>query len=120
MRYWPKSELFEATNDGRFRRLFVEEERIRSATLSFAVGDSVEEHSHPGSAEIFYVVSGSGRISVEDEIFEMNLGDFLFIAAGERHALLAVDSPEGPFVIAAFVAPHLGDDAVFSDRPLLF
>ena|SRR5579863_1084833 len=120
MSYWPKSELFEATDEGRFRRLFVSEERVRAATLSFAPGDSVDEHLHPGSDEIFYVVSGSGRISVEDEVFDMSAGDFLYIAAGKWHAVLSCESPEGPFVIVAFVSPHLGDDAEFSGRPLQF
>jgi quercetin dioxygenase-like cupin family protein len=112
--------LFEATGEGRYRRLFVKEERVRAATLAFAPGDTVAEHQHPGSDEIFYVVSGNGRISVGDEIVDMNPGDFLYIEAGEWHAVLAGDSPEGPFVIVAFVSPHLGDDAVFSGRPLQF
>lgn len=117
MTHWPGAEFLAPTEDGRFRRLVVQEDRLRSASLSFAPQDRVPEHAHPGSDEIFFVVSGTGRISVEKEIHDVGPGDLLFVGAGRRHAILAGGTVEDPFVIVAVVAPNLGDDAVFSDGP---
>ena len=117
MTHWPASEFLAPTADGRFRRLVVQEDRLRSASLSFAPQDRVPEHAHPGSDEIFYVVSGTGRISIGKEIHDVGAGDLLFVGAGSWHAILAGGTADDPFVIVAVVAPNLGDDAVFSDGP---
>lgn len=113
MNYWKNSEIVGLTSDGRYRRIVVQEERLRSGTLSFAQNDFVEEHAHLKSDEVFYVISGTGRITVEGEIFDVGSGDLLFIAAGERHAIRVGESNE-PFVLFACVAPNSKDDTVSS------
>jgi mannose-6-phosphate isomerase-like protein (cupin superfamily) len=115
MRYWQGDELLAPTHDLRFRRLVLRRDRMRAATLSFAPG-GVEEHAHPGSDEVFFVVSGRGRIAVEGSIVRMGAGDLLYVEAGEWHAILA-DGDDENFVIFAVVSPDLGDDSVFSGAP---
>ena len=82
--------------------------------LSFAPGDFVEEHSHRKSDEIFHVISGNGRITVEGKTFDVGPGDLLFIAGGEWHAIDVSESATEPFVVFACVAPNSKDDTVFS------
>ncbi len=116
-RHWKGAELLAPTAEGRYRRLFLRKPRIRSATLGFAAGDAVPEHCHPDSDEIFYVISGHGRIGVEGEVFDVEPGDVLYIEAGERHTILVAGSASEPLVLLAAVAPDLGNDAIFSDEP---
>src|SRR5437016_1658360 len=56
MRRWRDSELTKPTADGRFRRMVIQEERLRSGTLSFAPDELVPEHTHTESDEIYYVI----------------------------------------------------------------
>jgi mannose-6-phosphate isomerase-like protein (cupin superfamily) len=118
MKYFHNDELVATTSDGRFRRLVVQEKLLRSGTLSFAANDRVEEHLHPGSDEVFHVISGRGRIVVEDQALDIGPGDLVYIAAGERHTVAVDVAATEPFVFFAVVAPHLGDDAVFTRTPV--
>jgi mannose-6-phosphate isomerase-like protein (cupin superfamily) len=86
--------------------MLVFENGIRSAFLGYAAGDSVHLHAHLESDEVFFVVSGSATFQVEEESFEVGRGDFLHVAAGERHAILV---PNEPLVLLAVVAPNRDD-----------
>jgi len=51
--------------------------------------------------EIYYVISGSGKVFIEDEVFELNEGDVLLIDSGKKYyvvgkniVLLCSTSPE--------------------------
>jgi quercetin dioxygenase-like cupin family protein len=114
---WRTDEVLGATHDGRFRRIVVQESRLRCGTLSFAPGDYVEEHAHLTSDEIFYGVSGTGRITVEGESLDVGPGDLVFIPAGERHIVEVSELAAEPFVIFAAVAPNTGDDTLYSSAP---
>jgi quercetin dioxygenase-like cupin family protein len=115
MERWRADDVMGGTADGRFRRILVQEERLRSGTLSFAPGDSVPSHAHMSSDEVFLGVSGTGTITVEGEEYEVGPGELMLIHAGERHALHVAQSASEPFVIFAAVAPNSGDDTVFTN-----
>ena len=118
VRRWRSSELLAPTPDGRFRRMVVQEKRLRSGTLSFAPDELVPEHMHGESDEIYYVISGSASIMIAEHIFDANPGDLFFIAAGERHAIHVAGPPSEAFVILAFVAPNLDHrEVVFLQEP---
>jgi quercetin dioxygenase-like cupin family protein len=114
MKRWRMDVTLGTTKDGRFRRIVVQEKRLRCGTLSFAPGDYVEEHAHLTSDEIFYGITGTGRITVEGESFDVGPGDLVFVSAGERHIVEVSKSAAEPFVIFAAVAPNTGDDTVLS------
>ena len=120
MMHWPAAELLASASDERFYRIVVKEPRLRSGAISFAPGDRVKEHMHPDSDEIFFVLSGSGRLVIEGEILDAGPGDLIYVGAGERHAIAIADTAPAPFVLIAAVAPNLGDDAVFSPDPFPF
>jgi quercetin dioxygenase-like cupin family protein len=112
--YWKGDDLLGTTPDGRFRRIVVQETRVRGGTLSFAAGDRVEEHVHRESDEIFYGIAGRGRIVVEGETVEIGPGDLLFISGGERHTVEVDESAPEPFVIFAAVSPNSQGDTAFT------
>jgi mannose-6-phosphate isomerase-like protein (cupin superfamily) len=117
LNYWRKAEILETTADGHYRRMVVQSERIRSGTLSFAPNDRVQEHAHQNSDEVFYIISGTGRIVVEGDVVEVSSGDLIFIPSGDRHAILVDDAAHEPLVMFAAHTPNLADDAVFSSEP---
>lgn len=106
MRHWRADETLAPTDDGRFRRMLVLEERVRSAFLGYAPGDSVHLHAHLESDEVFFVVSGSAELDVAGEVVAAAAGDLLHVGAGELHAIrVGVDG----LVLLAVVAPNRDD-----------
>lgn len=64
-------------------------------------------HSHKRQEEIYVVVSGSGRMKIEDEIVELRSFDALRVPPGTMRCFEA--GPEGAEIVA-FGAPHAGEN----------
>jgi len=57
------------------------------AEARVAPGRSTDEHFHPLPEEIYCVLQGQGRISIEDEDREVGPGDGIAIIPGHRHKM---------------------------------
>lgn len=83
-------------------------------TSSVDPGFTSNEHAHGDQEELFYCVSGSGRIRVDGEEARVAPGDLVYAPPGSRHQLindgkevfkvLAVVSP--PFIPEKFKKDH--------------
>lgn len=114
MKFFPAKELLAPSPDGSFRRVIVHSDPIRMVATSFAVGEIVRLHAHPGADEVFYVVSGSATFVVGGDEVTATEGDVIVVEPGEYHTLRA----DPPFVtILAVVAPNLTPGAVWPDEP---
>ena len=67
------------------RRILKEIGFLAIATL--AQGRKIEEHIDP-MEEIYFILSGSGEIQVDDEKRQVVPGDATWIPVGSRHSLL--------------------------------
>jgi len=56
------------------------------AIAGIAPGKTLEEHIDP-MEEIYFLLSGSGEMSVDDEKRQVNPGDAIWIPTGSRHSL---------------------------------
>lgn len=50
-------------------------------------GSSIGIHPHVGDEEIYYVISGSGTMTVNDEAVQISAGDAVLTKSGSRHGL---------------------------------
>jgi mannose-6-phosphate isomerase-like protein (cupin superfamily) len=57
------------------------------AEESLPPGHAVTPHFHRETEEIYYVLEGSGEMTVGDETSEVGPGDAIFIPRGARHTL---------------------------------
>lgn len=48
---------------------------------------SIGQHRHGNDEEIYFIVSGNGRMTVEDETFDVREGDLILNRPGGRHGL---------------------------------
>ena len=63
---------------------------IRNQSLAEAripVGASTLEHYHPITEEIYYITAGSGKMRIENETREVNVGDAIAIPPGKKHKI---------------------------------
>jgi mannose-6-phosphate isomerase-like protein (cupin superfamily) len=70
-------------------------------------GGATVEHFHRESEEIYYFVSGSGRMRLGDEETSVSAGDCVVIPPGVRHKLWAADDAE--LVLLCCCAPAYSD-----------
>jgi mannose-6-phosphate isomerase-like protein (cupin superfamily) len=64
-----------------------EVERCSLAEEILPPGATVGRHYHLETEEIYYILSGAGRMTVGDETREVSAGDAVLIPRGARHTL---------------------------------
>jgi mannose-6-phosphate isomerase-like protein (cupin superfamily) len=57
------------------------------AEITIPVGGSIGFHQHDQEEEIFYFLSGRGRVKDQDEWKEVNVGDALVTGGAKGHAV---------------------------------
>src|SRR5439155_13242543 len=63
---------------------------IRNQSLAEArlpVGSSTQEHYHARTEEIYFILTGTGRMRIEGELAEVKAGDAIAIPPGKKHKL---------------------------------
>lgn len=63
---------------------------IRNQSLAEArlpAGASTQEHYHARSEEIYFILSGEGRMRIEGELADVKAGDAVAIPPGRKHKL---------------------------------
>ena len=63
---------------------------IRNQSLAEArlpIGGATQEHFHPRAEEIYYITHGTGKIRIENETRDVQVGDAIAIPPGQKHKL---------------------------------
>jgi mannose-6-phosphate isomerase-like protein (cupin superfamily) len=62
-------------------------ERCSLAEEILPAGAAVGRHHHLETEEVYYILSGSGRMTVGEEMREVSAGDAIYIPRGQPHTL---------------------------------
>ncbi len=101
------------TKDGSVIRSLLDRTNSSAANQSLAEatvppGGVTQPHSHPRSEEIYYILSGTGRITVGGEARDVGPLDAILIPPGTRHAIANTGSQ--PLVFLCCCAPPYAHD----------
>ncbi len=81
------------------------------AEATIAVGTATQEHYHPKSEEIYYILRGTGRMKLEGEFRDVGPLDAISIPPGQRHQI--TNTGDEPLVLLCCCAPgYENDDTV--------
>jgi uncharacterized cupin superfamily protein len=72
-------------------------------------------HYHTGNEEALYVLSGSGRLRLDDEQYELEAGDYVAFPADESGGHRVVNDSEGPLRYLAVSTMNEPDVTVYPD-----
>jgi len=86
-----------------YRNSVIRNQSLAEATI--AVGGDTQEHYHPKSEEIYYILNGSGRIKIDNERREVGPLDAIAIPPGTRHKIW--NTGNVPLVLLCCCAPRL-------------
>jgi mannose-6-phosphate isomerase-like protein (cupin superfamily) len=81
------------------------------AEATVAVDAATQEHYHPKSEEIYYILTGSGRMKLDGDLRDIGPLDAIAIPPGARHKIWNTGSV--PLVLLCCCAPgYENDDTV--------
>jgi uncharacterized cupin superfamily protein len=103
-----------STLDARFARSKIGSEHIGVSHFRYAPGRrSNRGHSHTEQEEVYLVLSGSGRVKLDDELLDVRPWDVVRVAPGTFRGFAA--GPEGLELLAIGSDRPEGGDGVQSD-----
>jgi len=109
-----ESEVPEVEHPGRFMRWLANADSLPAKKLSVCVirvmpGETVRPaHSHPNSEELIYIISGSGKVMIENEVGEVKEGSAILFEQGKIHMLRNTGNNE--MKVICFFAPMTNID----------
>ena len=78
--------------------IFNQDEMLKKARVcaifSFPAGASIGDHSHGPEAEIYYILSGSFRITDNGITKDLSVGDAVFTGGGNSHSIINIGDTE--------------------------
>lgn len=93
-----------------YRNSAIRNQSLAEATLH--PGQSTQEHYHPKAEEIYYLLSGQGRMRIEGEERDVVPGDAIAIPPGQKHKIWNTGAV--PLVFLCCCAPcYEHEDTVF-------
>jgi quercetin dioxygenase-like cupin family protein len=101
--------------EGRFSRKHLDSRDLGVSHWRYAPGTRGFGHSHREQEEAYVVVTGSGRVRLDDEVRDIRQWDVVRVAPGVVRAFEA--GPDGLELIAVGGPKPEGGDGVASDAP---
>ena len=96
--------------DGRFSRRFLDSTELGVSRWRYEPGTQTPGHRHEVQEEVYAVIRGSGRVKLDDEIFEIKQWDVIRVAPNVARGFEA--GPDGLEIIAAGGSKPDGGDGV--------
>ncbi|WP_439583599.1 cupin domain-containing protein [Dyadobacter bucti] len=116
-----EDEVPEVAHPGRFMRWLVNEDSLKAKNLSVCVirvmpGEAVRPaHSHPNSEELIYIITGSGKVMIENEVGPVRAGSAVLFEQGKVHILKNTGDVEMKVVCFFAPATNLDNYKIFED-----
>ncbi|QEG33249.1 cupin domain-containing protein [Bythopirellula goksoeyrii] len=87
------------------------------AEARLPVGERTDPHYHPLCEEIYYLLEGSGRMQIEDDVQDVSPGDAIAIPPGARHQITNTGSETLRFLCCCAPAYEHEDTILVDDWP---
>ena len=119
-----ESEVPEEEQPGRFMRWLANEGSLPAKNLSVCLirvmpGETVRPaHSHPHSEELIYIINGSGKVMIENEVGIVSAGSTVLFEQGKIHMLKNTGDIE--MKVICFFAPSTNMDNYKTFENILF
>ena len=85
------TDLIEFGDRRRVRKKLIGESLLEAELVCYEPGQGTREHFHKHQEELYYIVEGSGGITIGAETIEVRAGDLVFSPADTAHSIQAGD-----------------------------
>lgn len=104
-----ETEVTEEQQPGRYMRWLADEDSLPAENMSVCVirvlpGEAVRPaHSHPRSEELIYIITGTGKVMIENQVGDVRAGSAILFEEGKIHMLKNTGDVE--MKVICFFAP---------------
>jgi quercetin dioxygenase-like cupin family protein len=84
-------DMIEFADKRRVRKKILSESLLEAELVCYERGQGTREHFHKDQEELYYIVEGSGSITIDGETTEVQAGDMVFSPANVPHSIAAGD-----------------------------
>ena len=105
----------QAVDNDWFRHVLATGGHTQVVVMSIPPGDDIGEEVHEDTDQILYLVQGAGRVILDGEAAEFNVGDLVLVAAGTRHNFETVGD-EPMKILTAYAPPHHPDGTIHKTK----
>lgn len=85
------AEMIEFADKRRVRKKLLNESLLEAELVCYEPGQGTQEHFHKTQEEIYYIVEGSGSITIGGETTNVKAGDMVFSPADTPHSIATGD-----------------------------
>ncbi len=78
-------DILDFTTEKSARKAIFREGQLDTGLLLYAPGQTTPDHKHSDIDEVFYVISGEGTITIDNEKMLLKENDIIFSPNGETH-----------------------------------
>lgn len=109
-----ENDVPETEQPGRYMRWLANKNALQAKNLSVCVirvlpGETVKPaHSHPKSEELIYIITGNGKVMIENEVGSVRAGTAVLFEQGKVHMLKNTGDEE--MKVICFFAPATSID----------
>ncbi|MDF2802740.1 MAG: cupin protein [Anaerocolumna sp.] len=82
------NDLMEFTKERSNRKEIFKDGQMDSGLLLYMPGQKTPDHKHADIDEIFYIISGSGTLTIDGEEYSLKAQDVIYSPKGESHGFL--------------------------------
>ena len=82
---------------------------------SLEPGQTAKPHKHIEAEEIYYIISGIGKVLIGNEFIGIKTGDAVYVPPGYMHSLENLSSKEKLVVLAIESPAYTDDDTIFKE-----
>lgn len=87
------------------------------AEARLPVGKYTTPHFHPLCEEIYYLLEGTGRMQIEEDVLDVSVGDAIAIPPGARHQITNTGEITLKFLCCCAPAYEDSDTVLVDDWP---
>jgi quercetin dioxygenase-like cupin family protein len=85
------TDMIEFADKRRVRKKILSEPLLEAELVCYEPGQGTQEHFHKTQEEIYYIVEGSGSITIDGETTAVKGGDMVFSPADVPHSIAAAE-----------------------------
>jgi mannose-6-phosphate isomerase-like protein (cupin superfamily) len=107
--------LEKAKQNTDFRQVLVTGKNVQIVIMSIPAGGEIGMETHKENDQTLMLVSGTGKVIIDDETAKFETGDIVLVHAGAKHNFIADDNAEMK-IITSYSPPHHPDGTVHKTK----
>lgn len=108
-----KSNIEAATlNNNNFRKVLYSAGHLQLVLMDLKAGEEIGEEVHTENDQFFRFESGSGKVVIDGNEYEVTDGDAVIVPSGARHNVINIHPTESLKMYTIYAPPHHKDGIV--------